>query len=238
MGALKGSGSNRTKLAAGLAICFLGLWGCRMRPEALGPEAMDPIGMETVEEWVADLAPSGATRYDLRWTFQTQRGAVRGQAALRVQPPDSLRFDYRAPFGRSGAVFLDDEELVWAEPEEEVSTLLQAIPLFWAALGIPRDPPEGTTIYGLENDGGRRWLYGVGADTLEYYVARTQPFRFLASLRHLDDLLGLVEVNYDEQTSLPTRATLTFPETASVFIMDVTSADTAATHSPDVWKRP
>jgi hypothetical protein len=199
---------------------------------------MARIDMQTVREWVVGLAPPCATRYDLRWTFQTQRGAVRGQAALRVEPPDSLRFDYRGPFGRSGAAFLVDEDVVWAVPEEEVGALIQAIPLFWAALGMPRDPPAGTSIFGVEAQGNRRWRYGVNGDTLEYSVAVTPPFRFLASMRRFDKVVGHVEVDYDDQTHLPKKATLTFPETASVFILDVASIDTTVMHSADVWKRP
>ena len=174
----------------------------------------------------------------MRWTFQTQQGAVRGQAAVRIAPPDTLRFDYRGPFGRSGAAFLVDEDLVWAEPEGEVELLIQAIPLFWAALGLPRDPPQGSSIFGIETEGNRRWQYGVNGDTLAYAVRTMPERRFLASMRRLDDVLGHVEVNYDAQTNLPTKVTLTFPETASRFLMDVTSIDTTVTFSADVWKRP
>lgn len=212
--------------------------GCRPQAPSFGPEAMAPIDMTTVREWVTGLAPSPATRYDLRWTFQTQQGAIRGQAALRVAPPDTLRFDYRAPFGRSGAAFLVDEDLVWAVPEGEVEVLIQAIPLFWAALGLPRTPPEGSDIFGIETEDRRRWQYGVNGDTLAYSVVTAPERRFLASMRRMDDVLGHVEVNYDAQTDLPTKVTLTFPETASRFIMDVTDIDTTATFSADVWKRP
>lgn len=219
-----------------VAIALVG--GCRPQPTALSPEAMTAIDIATVREWVAGIAPSRATRYDLRWTFQTQRGAVRGQAALRVAPPDSLRFDYRGPFGRSGAAFLVDDELVWAVPEEEVEELIQTVPLFWAALGLPRSPPPGTSILGLETVDRRRWRYGVNRDTLEYTVTTAPPFRFLASMRRLDRVVGYVEVNYDEQTRLPTKATLTFTQTASIFILDVASIDSTASLSADVWKRP
>jgi hypothetical protein len=103
---------------------------------------------------------------------------------------------------------------------------------------LPRDPPPETDIYGIENEGGRRWRYGIGSDTLEYYVARSPNLRFLAELRQLDDVLGQVEVNFDEDTGLPTRATLTFPETASAFILNVAGIDTTVAFDADVWKRP
>lgn len=204
----------------------------------VSPDAMAPIDMETVRDWVAEIAPPRATQYDLRWTFQTQRGAVRGQAALRIKPPDSLRFDYRGPFGRSGAAVLVDTEVIWAEPEEDIEALIQAVPLFWAALGLPRDPPMGVEIFGVETEGGRRWRYGVGSDTLEYYVARLPHVRFLAEMRQRKTVLGQVEVNYDNTNQLPARATLTFPETASVFILEVSGIDTTATFTEDVWQRP
>jgi hypothetical protein len=133
---------------------------------------------------------------------------------------------------------LVDNEVVWAEPEEEIETLIQAVPLFWAALGLPRDPPLGTDIFGLETEGGRRWRYGVGSDTMEYYVTHEPRVRFLAEMRQPKKVLGRVEVDYDDQTRLPTRATLTFPETASLFILNVTQIDTAVTLTEDVWKHP
>jgi len=222
----------------GIFVVLAAVGACRPQPSSIGPEAMTPIDMATVREWVAGLAPSSATRYDVRWTFQTQLGAVRGQAALRVEPPDSLRFDYRGPFGRSGSAFLVDDDLVWAVPEGEVETLIQAFPLFWAALGIPRTPPAGTSILGLETEGSRRWQYGVNGDTLAYALTSTTSLRFFASMRRLDNVLGHVEVSYDDQTHLPTKVVLTFPETASVFILDVTSIDTTVSFSADVWKRP
>ena len=223
---------------AGILAVLVSVAGCMSQPSSFGPEPMTPIDIATVREWVADLAPNHATRYDLRWTFQTQQGAVRGQAALRVVPSDSLRFDYRGPFGRSGAAFLVDEEFVWAVPEAEVAQLMQAIPLFWAALGLPRTPPPGTEIFGNETEGSRRWQYGVNGDTLTYVVSSIPERRFLASMRRFDDIIGHVEVNYDAQTKQPTKVTLTFPETASRFLMDVTSIDTTVTFSADVWKRP
>ena len=222
----------------GVFVVLAAVSGCRPQPTSFGPEAMEPIDMATVREWVAGLAPSTATRYDLRWTFQTQQGAVRGQAALRIVPPDTLRFDYRGPFGRSGAAFLVDDDLIWAVPEGEVELLIQAAPLFWAALGLPRTPPAGSDIFGVETEGSRRWQYGVNGDTLAYVVSSIPERRFLASMRQLDDVLGHVEVNYDAQTNLPAKVTLTFPETASRFLMDVASIDTTATFSADVWKRP
>ncbi len=222
----------------GMLVFLFVIGGCKPHPVVLNPETMARIEMETVREWVAELAPASATRYDVRWTYQTQLGALRGQAALRVEPPDSLRFDYRGPFGRSGAAFLVDENLIWAAPEAEVESLIQAVPLFWAAIGLPRDPPPGTSIFGSETEDGRRWRYTVGTDSLRYYVARSPQVRFLAEIRQTERVLGHVEVNYDDQTHLPTRATLTFPETASIFIMDVVSIDTTVSLSADVWKRP
>ncbi len=230
--------NNRMFLVSNLVLALVFVAGCRTQPGALSPNSMARVEMETVREWAAEIAPPQATRYDMRWTFQTQRGAVRGQAALRVEPPDSLRFDYRGPFGRAGAAFIVDNELVWAEPEEDVETLIQAVPLFWAALGLPRDPPVGTEIFGIETAEGRSWRYGVGSDTMEYHVVRAPRVRFLAEMRQIDEVLGRVEVNYDDETSLPTRATLTFPKTASLFVLDVTKIDTTVALNADVWKRP
>lgn len=211
--------------------------GCKHRGEPLSPDGMNRLTLGTVQSWLVDLAPQRAARYDVNWTYQTQQGAVRGQAALRVQPPDSMRFDYRGPFGRAGASVVVNDDVVWAEPEEEVELLMPVVPLFWAALGIPRDPSPGAQIIGLETDTERRWRYGENGDTLDYVVTRVPPYRLQASMRRLRDVIGLVEVTYDD-TRMPVEAMLTFPQTATRFMFDVTKVDTTVTLSPDIWDRP
>ena len=227
-----------TKLSVfSVALALLGTISCRPSIEPLSPEGMERVPLETVQGWLEGMAPTRSTRIDVNWTFQSQQGWVRGQAALRVMPPDSMRFDYRGPFGRSGASVMVENEVVWAEPEEEVELLLPAVPLFWAALGMPRDPDPGVHIIGLETNEERRWRYGVNGDTLDYVVSRIPPHKLQASMRSLGDVIGFVEVDYDE-TQQPIHAMITFPQTATRFTFDVTKVDTTVSFSENVWKRP
>ena len=92
---------------------------CARGPAPLAPEDLPEISRTEVSAWVDGYVPPRAQRYDLRWTYETQKGKARGRAAVRFVPPDSIRFDYRGPFGRSGAAMVVGERVVWAEPDEE-----------------------------------------------------------------------------------------------------------------------
>src|SRR5205085_2537672 len=77
--------------------------GCQRGPQPIAPAGMAPIPAATVREWVSGYQMKTPGRYDLRWTYRTQKGAAKGRASMRIAPPDSLRFDFRGPFGKSGA---------------------------------------------------------------------------------------------------------------------------------------
>ena len=70
--------------------------------------------------------------------------------AVRIAPPDTLRFDYRGPFGRSGAAVIVADSALWVVPQRDARELLPAAPVFWAALGIPQPPPRDARLSGRE----------------------------------------------------------------------------------------
>lgn len=212
--------------------------GCHSPPASLMPVGMGPLPSETAEAWVAALVPTRAKLYDLRWTYRTQRGTMRGRAAVRLAPPDSMRFDYRGPFGRSGAAFIVGYQVIWAQPEEDVGGLVPVAPLFWAALGIPRGPPPGWEIRGREENGRRIWEYVRGGDRLGYVVEGLSPLRLQAELRRFDTVIGTVEAVYGDSIHVPVRATITFPLSASQFFFTVVNVETIAELDREVWKRP
>ncbi len=209
---------------------------CNRPPRPLAPLGMIPMSRDTARAWVAELAPTELRRYDLRWRFQNQQASVAGRGAVRLAPPDSLRFDYRAPFGRSGAAVVVDDEVIWREPEDGVQ-LIPVVALFWAALGIPRLPPVGSKVMGLADGDRRIWQYLVDGDTLTY-VVRSGSLRLQAEIRQPGRLVGTVDVRFDPETHLPTQATLTFPEKAAILRFTVEEIEELASLDADIWKRP
>jgi hypothetical protein len=220
------------------AAALLVSLGCSGYPGRLEPGVLPSLDQVTASSWVAELEPREATRYDLTWTYTTQRGSARGRAAVRLAPPDSLRFDYRGPFGRSGAALVIGDGVVWSEPEEDVSQLIPVAPLFWAALGVARGAPPGAEIFGSESSSRRVWQYVSGGDTLSYVVTREPPYRLQAEMRQFDAVVGAVELLFDESTRVPVEATMSFPQSASLFLLSVENAETVSSFGPETWKRP
>lgn len=221
----------------GSALVLL-LAGCTGRPGSIAPANLRPLEESTAKSWAAELRPTRAMLYDLRWTYTTQKGSTRGRATVRFAPPDSLRFDYRAPFGRSGAAVVVGDSVLWAEPEEDVDQLIPVAPLFWAALGIPRDPPMGSRLYGLQTGSQRIWQYVSLGDTLSYVIADSPELRLQAQVRRFDEFVGTTETVLDDSTRVPEEATMTFPGSATLFVLNVVNVEMLAAHDPDVWKRP
>ena len=222
------------------ALCALQLaaLGCRPSLGLVTPDGMEPLSSETEWAWIADLVPTEATLYDLRWTFRTQQGATRGRAAIRLVPPDSIRFDYRGPFGRSGAAVVVGDSVVWAEPEEDASEIIPVAPLFWAAIGVARQAPVGSDVYGLQVGPERFWRYDVAGDVLTYVVSRDPGLKLQTEMRRMDQLVGVVETVYSDSTGAPHQAIMTFPATASQFLFEFRNVEKLESVDPDVWKRP
>jgi hypothetical protein len=215
----------------------LGVMACTARPAPLAPAGLRPIDPGVVRHWVAEFMPAGAVRYELQWIYETQQGRVRGRAAVRFAPPDSVRFDYRAPFGRSGAAVLIGDSVLWAEPEEEVATLIPIASLFWAALGLPRYPPDGRPVLGEERAGVRIWRFGDGRFEKTYVETVGPEPRLQMELRQGTDLIGTTRVSLDS-LGTPSIATITFPRAAARFTITVNGVERLAGIDPAVWREP
>ena len=213
-------------------------WACGVRTEELAPSGMPPLSHANVSEWVSGFIPTQALRYDLRWTFQTQQGSARGRAAVQFVPPDSVRFDYRAPFGRSGAAVIVGDDIIWSWPEEEVDRLIQTAPLFWAALGFPRYPAPTAAVTGTAEGNRYRWRYALGGDTLTYVAVREPGGTLRVDMRSMDDVLGTVDVEFADSTLRLATARMLFPGSASTVIFTVEAIDTLGTVDPSIWKEP
>jgi hypothetical protein len=153
-------------------------------------------------------------------------------------PPDSIRFDYRGPFGRSGAAVVVGDSVVWAEPEEDASEIIPVAPLFWAAIGVARQAPAGASVYGLQEGLERVWQYDVAGEVLTYIVRQDPGLKLQTEMRRLDEIIGVVETVYGDSTGAPHLAIMTFPATASQFVFDFRNVEKLESVDPDVWKRP
>lgn len=223
---------------AGVSCILAVLAGCGARPEPLAPERLPGIDRATVQEWVNEFAPKKALRYDLNWIYQTQRGRVRGRAAVRLAPPDSIRFDYRGPFGRSGAAVLVGDSVLWAQPEDDVKRLIPVARLFWAALGVARSPPPGAMLAGGTVNNTRVWQYVAGGERVTYVASRGEPRKLRLEMSLWDEVVGSVDVRLQDNSNLPSMATIVFPRTATLVVITVEQIEPLSEIDPEIWREP
>lgn len=212
--------------------------GCRSPVRTIAPAGMSPVDAATVTAWAAPFAPQTRQRYVLVWTYRTASGAAKGRAAVRIAPPDSLRFDFRGPLGKSGAAVVIGDSGIWSRPETDFRDILGAAPLFWAAFGMPRPPAKGSTVTGSEADGRRAWQYVVASDTFTFVVAAGSPKRILAELRREGKTVGLAEATFTVSGDRVASSKLDFPAAESRFSFTVDSVVSAEAFGPDTWRRP
>ncbi len=217
------------------ALLVAGL-GCRAGVSPIAPVDMPVLAREVAVAWVDSLVPAAPMRFDVRWTVETQKGHVRGRASARVVPPDSLRFDYRAPFGRSGAAVLIGDSLVWAKPEDR--NPVPPAPLFWAALGIALHPPAGGAITGRALTTERAWRYAHGPDTLTYVVALSGSRRLRALFRREGEVVGTVETAFEDGAPIPKDAKVVFPSSGALFLMTIQTVESLTSVDSTIWAEP
>ena len=232
-------GRRRSSLYLVLAIALplvVGVAACRTGVAPIAPALMPALSNDTAGAWVRELIPDGPKRYDVRWTVETQKGQVRGRASVRVVPPDSLRFDFRAPFGRSGAAVIIGDSLHWAKPEDR--NPVPPAPLFWATLGIPLSASVGAEITGRAIEGERAWRYAHAGDTLTYVIQTASSRRLRTLYRRKGEVVGTVETSFDEASQFPSQSTVLFPESGALFLMTVQEVVPFTEVDPTIWLEP
>ena len=222
-------------LAFGSVALLAGSCGPRLR--SIAPSGLTPLPAEQANAWAAALRPDRHVRYDLRWRYTTQQGSSAGRAAVRIAPPDTLRFDYRGPFGKAGSALIVGNDVIWTQPEEETASLVPTAPLFWAALGSPLAPPDDAQTLGREWDQQRAWRYVRGGDVMDFIVRESAPRQVLAELRRDDRIIGATRASLRPGTLHPAEARIAFPGEAAVFTFTVEAVDTLAAFGPQTWQR-
>lgn len=206
--------------------------------QSIAPANLAPLPPDSVATWVAELQPRVPLHYDLRWRFENQNGRTAGRAAVRFAPPDTLRFDYRGPFGKSGSAVIVGRDAVWAEPEDDFRSLIPVAPLLWASLGIAVPVPEGVEVLGRDDPARRAWRYADGDEETDFIYERGPVPRLLAELRRDGRIVGVAHVALTAAAGPAASADLRFPHVRSRFSFTVRSTDTVAAFAADTWRRP
>jgi hypothetical protein len=212
------------------------LAACTPRLGSIAPLGFEPADRGVVDGWLAGLVPTRSRLYEVRpWRYRTESGAASGRAAVRIVPPDSMRFDYRGPFGKSGNAAVVGDSALWMNGED-FEGLVTYAPLFWTALGMPPVPPDSVALYSLIGDDIRAWRYILAQDTLDFVLQGLPATRLLGEIRRQGQVLGQTTVDLDTLTGLATRSQIDFYN-VSRFEFTVLTVDTLASFDSTIWQQ-
>jgi hypothetical protein len=180
--------------------------------------------------------------YRIRWLYRDERLRWPGRGTARFAPPDSLRIDYTGALGaRSGAAVVVGDSVQWAEPAGDFQSMVPAVPLLWAALGIVRPPARDAATFGsvTTNAAGTetRWRFTRGSDTLEYRSITSEPRQLDGEWRRRGRAIAHSRTQYDAHAK-PAAARIDFPEASARFELTVLGIDTGAVAvlPPALWR--
>ncbi len=226
----------RWRLLALTTGCLCLLVGCTPRLGSLAPHGFMPADRVVVDGWVAEMTPSRPRLYEVRpWRFQNERGSAAGRASIRIVPPDSLRFDYRGPFGKSGNAAVVGDSALWMT-SDDFEGLVTYAPLFWTALGIPPVPPGTAPLFSLVGDDFRAWRYILAQDTLDFVLRGSPAVSLLGEIRRQGQVLAQATVELDTLTGLARHSKIDFYN-ISRFEFTVQSVDTLASFDSTIWQQ-
>jgi hypothetical protein len=218
------------------------LAGCPGPPGPLVPVALAPASGDSAAQWTRSTLPRGPTVIRFRWRYADRRAQYAGRGSARIAPPDSLRFDYAGPFGLgSGAAVVLGDTVAWADPAANFRSLVPAIPMLWASLGMVRPPAGGAVVSGGvdAHDDKPRTLWRFArveeGDTLEYAVTVGTRHVLEAEWRRGTDVLARSRTTFDAENR-PVAARVDFPEARARFELTVVAVDSAAVIPPAVWR--
>jgi hypothetical protein len=222
--------------ALGTVGLMAGLAGCAHGLKSIAPVDLLPASPDTISAWSAAFRPAVSLKYDLRWRFTTNQGTSAGRAAVRYAPPDTLRFDYRGPFGKAGSAVIVRGEPVWADPEGDFESLVPVAPILWAALGIVMPPGDSSTLLGRDEPQWRAWRYVQGEEALDFIFQREPSVRLVAEVRRGGRVAAVAQAELARPSLRPTRAVMRFSSGGSL-TFTVQALDSVAAFPPDTWQR-
>jgi len=213
------------------------LAGCPRRPAPLVPQPPAPVDRDSAVAWSRGTLPTRYTAIRFRWKYQDDQKRWGGRGQARIAPPDSLRFDYVGPLGLgAGAAAIVADSAIWADPEKNFRSLIPAVRMLWAALGIVRPPAPDALVFGGGVDSSARiWRFAQDGDTLDYRETRGGVRVLEAEWRREGKVLARSRTEFDAQR-MPARARMDFPEERARFELTVVLVDTAAVLDPAIWR--
>lgn len=221
------------------------LAACRPRPPApLVPVPLAPLERDSAVVWARTTLPPTPSAIRFRWHYQDEHVKYAGRGTARIAPPDSMRFDYAGPLGLgSGAAVVIGDSVLWADPEKNFRSLVPAIPMLWAALGMIRPPAADADVAGAElTDSGstrRRvvWRFTQLGDTLDYLATDSAGRTVLleAEWRRRGERVARSRTSLDARQRAAS-ARVDFPSGGARFELTVVAIDTATVITPALWR--
>jgi len=137
------------------ALSYIGagalLAACPGPVRPLVPAALAPASHDSALAWTRGTLPAGRMVIRFRWRFEDGRVRYAGRGSARIAPPDSLRFDYVGPLGLgAGAAVVVGDSALWADPEKNFRSLVPAVRMLWAGLGMVLPPAPGAGVFVLQ----------------------------------------------------------------------------------------
>ena len=202
------------------------------------PAGLAPATPVEASQWARATVPAENREIRFRWKFQDEQGSAGGRGRARLARPDSVRFDIVGPLGSGrAAAFVAGDTAIWADPEEEVQKLVPNYPLFWAMLGIARDPGPAATVRKFADGTITAWQFVAGGDTLEYVRETGAGNRLIAEVRRDGKRLGRVETKFGPD-GLPASSRLLVQSPAARLDLTFYQNEKARPFAPDTWTRP
>jgi hypothetical protein len=199
--------------------------------------ALAPAGRDSAAVWTRGTLPAHRTVIRFRWRYVDARVRYAGRGSARIAPPDSLRFDYAGPLGMgAGAAVVIGDEVAWADPTANFRSLVPAIPLLWASLGIVLPARADAAVFGLATPERTIWRFaGADGDTLDYVATLAAERVLEAEWRREGKVVARSRTTLDPQAR-PIGARIDFPEAPARFELTVVAIDSAAVFPPALWR--
>ena len=214
-------------------------------PAPLVPVPLSPLERDSAVSWARTTLPRTPSTIRFRWHYQDERVKYAGRGSARIAPPDSMRFDYAGPLGLgSGAAVVIGDSVLWADPEKNFRSLVPAIPMLWAALGMIRPPAADASVLGagLADSGSVRkrvvWRFAQVEDTLDYVATDSAGRTTLleAEWRRRGERVARSRTSLDAAQH-PAGARIDFPSGKGArFELTVVAIDTATVIAPALWR--
>jgi hypothetical protein len=202
------------------------------------PQPLNPVERDSAVTWARSSLPLHPTAIRFRWRYEDRDKRWGGRGQARIAPPDSLRFDYVGPLGfGAGAAAVVGDSTIWADPEKNFRSLVPAVRMLWAGLGIARPPAADAAVSGAgrADSSVRVWRFVQGEDTLDYREVEGVGRVLEAEWRRQGKVQARSRTQLDVHR-MPATARIDFPEDAARFELTVVSVDTAAVLDPAIWR--